>query len=80
MADSEVSAIPESLLSKALFVRSKSRSKVFSNPDDGVLGTVAEREPDFIVTGDKHKLELKEFKGIRNGMVKSVHSIVDGRR
>lgn len=68
------------LLSKAILVRPKSGVRVFSNPDDDVLGTAVEGEADFIVTGDKHLLELKEFRGIRIVTVGTALSIVNKRR
>ena len=67
-------------LSKALFVRPRSRVLVFNNPDDNVLSTAKEGDADFIVTGDKHMLELKEFKGIKIVTVEKALSIVGRKR
>ncbi|TLY10543.1 MAG: putative toxin-antitoxin system toxin component, PIN family [Thaumarchaeota archaeon] len=41
------------LLSKAVFVRPRSRVRVFNSPDDNVLSTTKEGDADFIVTGIK---------------------------
>ena len=68
------------LLSKAVFVRPRSRVRVFNNPDDNVLSTAKEGDADFIVTGDKHVLELKEFKGIKIVTVEKALSIVGRKR
>jgi len=55
----------ETLLENASFVRIKSRLHVFNDADDLVLGTAKDGKVDFIVTGDKHMLELKRFRGIK---------------
>src|SRR2546422_10600048 len=68
------------LLSKAVFVRPKSRVRVFNNPDDNVLSTAKEGDADFIVTGDKHMLELKEFKRIKIVTVEKALSILGKKR
>ncbi len=62
--DEAIAAYLGVLLARAIFVRPKSRVRVFNDPDDNVLSTAKEGDADFIVTGDKHMLGLKEFKGI----------------
>ena len=49
------------------FVQVKSRFKVISaDPDDDIILRVAyDGKADYIVSGDRHLLALKEFKGIR---------------
>jgi len=61
-------------------VRPRSRVRVFNNPNDNVLSTAKEGDADFIVTGDKHMLELKEFKGIKIVTVEKAPSIVGRKR
>ena len=78
--DEAVAAYLRVLLSKAVFVRPRSRVRVFNNPDDNVLSTAKEGDADFIVTGDKHMLELKEFKGIKIVTVEKALSIVGRKR
>jgi len=78
--DEAVAAYLRVLLSKAVFVRPRSRVRVFNNPDDKVLNTAKEGDADFIVTGDKHMLELKEFKGIMIVTVERALSIVGRKR
>ncbi len=78
--DEAVAAYLRVLLSKAVFVRPRSRVRVVNNPDDNVLGTAKEGDADFIVTGDKHMLELKKFKGIKIVTVEKALSIVGRKR
>jgi len=78
--DEAVAAYLRVLLSKAVFVRPKSRVRVFDSPDDKVLSTAKEGDADFIVTGDKHMLELKEFKRIKIVTVEKALSIVGRKR
>ena len=61
-------------------MRPRSRVRVFNNPNDNVLSTAKEGDADFIVTGDKHVLELKEFKGIKIVTVEKALSIVGRKR
>lgn len=78
--DEAVAAFLGVLLSKAVFVRPESRVRVFNNPDDNVLGTARPGEADFIVTGDRHVLELKEFEGIKIVTVDRALSMIEKRR
>ncbi len=57
----------EALNVTARFVRVKSRIKaVREDPeDDAVLATAFDGKADYIVSGDKHLLELKKFRGIK---------------
>jgi len=77
--DEAVAAFLGVLLSKAVFVRLKSKVRVFRNPDDDVLSTAKEGDADFVVTGDKHILELHEFKGIRIVTIEKALSVVKGK-
>jgi putative PIN family toxin of toxin-antitoxin system len=63
--DEEYTAFLRTLLAKASFVQLKSKVRVFNDPDDLVLSTAKDGKADFIVTGDRHMLELKRFRGIR---------------
>ena len=65
---------------RTVFVRLRSRVRVFNDPDDKVLSTAKEGDADFIATGDKHTLELKELKGIRIVTVEKATSIVARKR
>ena len=60
----------------AKFVRVKSKLKVVKqDPDDDViLATAYDGNADYIVSGDKHLLKLKEFRGIK---IVSVSEILD---
>ena len=78
--DEAAAAYLRVLLSKAVFVRPRSRVRVFNNPDDNVLSTAKEGDVDFIVTGDKHMLELKEFKRIKIVTVEKALSILGKKR
>ena len=78
--DEAAAAYLRVLLSKAVFVRPRSRVRVFNNPDDNVLSTSKEGDADFIVTGDKHMLELKEFKRIKIVTVERALSIAGRKR
>lgn len=57
----------EALNATARFVRVKSRIKaVREDPEDeAVLATACDGKADYIVSGDKHLLELKKFRGIK---------------
>ncbi len=78
--DEAIAAYLGVLLARAIFVRPKSRVRVFNDPDDNVLSTAKEGDADFIVTGDKHMLGLKEFKGIKIVTVERALSIVGRKR
>jgi putative PIN family toxin of toxin-antitoxin system len=78
--DQAVAAFLGLVLSKSVFVRLRSRVRVFGNPDDDVLSTAKEGDADFIVTGDKHILELKEFRRIKMVTVEEALSIVERKR
>ncbi len=63
--DEEFVTFMRILLSSAVFVRVRSKIRVFDDPDDLVLSTAKDGKADAIVTGDKHLLSLREFKGIK---------------
>jgi putative PIN family toxin of toxin-antitoxin system len=64
------------LVSKAVVVSDIEQLKIIAeDPDDDVvLSTAHKGEASYIVTGDKHRLNLKEFRGIR---IVSVGSMLD---
>ncbi len=78
--DEAVMGFLQALLSRAVFVRLRSRVHVFDNPDDEVLSTAKEGDADFIVTGDKHMLDLKEFRRIKIVTVQKALSIMERKR
>jgi predicted nucleic acid-binding protein len=47
--------------------------------DDMVLRTAYDSKADYIVSGDKHLLSLREFKGIRIVSVNEMLKILEGR-
>ncbi|MBI2185144.1 MAG: putative toxin-antitoxin system toxin component, PIN family [Thaumarchaeota archaeon] len=63
---SQTDRFTASLVSKSKIVKVRSRFKaVAADPsDDLILNTAYSGKADYIVTGDKHMLALKEFKGI----------------
>src|SRR3989304_8156280 len=46
-------------------IQCKSRFKLLKSPDDAILRTAYDGQATLIVTGDRHLLELKHFKGIK---------------
>jgi putative PIN family toxin of toxin-antitoxin system len=64
---SQVDRFLTSLMRKSKIVTPSSRFKVISeDPDDDVvLNTAYNGKADYIITGDKHLLALKEFKRIK---------------
>ncbi len=64
-SDEEFAIFLKILLSSAAFVRVRSKVRVFEDPDDLVLSTAKDGKADAIVTGDKHLLSLREFKGTK---------------
>jgi len=61
----DVAAFLKILFAKGVFVRVKSKFKVLGNADDDILGTAYDGHADLIVSGDKHLLQLGEFKSIK---------------
>jgi putative PIN family toxin of toxin-antitoxin system len=78
--DRVISEFVRALLSKAVFVRPESPVKVFDNSDDDVLSAAKEGDADFIVTGDRHVLELKQFNRTRIITVKEALSTARRKR
>ena len=64
---SQVSQFLSILVSKAIVVRVRQYLKVIAeDPDDNiVLSTAWEGKANYVVSGDKHLLNLKDFRGIR---------------
>lgn len=63
---SQTNRFISALVRKSKIVTTSPRFKVIAEDldDDIVLNTAYSRKADYIVTGDKHLLALKEFKGI----------------
>lgn len=62
MNSEDITAFLKIVITSGKFVKVKSRFKILNSPDDAVLRTAYDGRADFIVTGDKHLLELKQFK------------------
>jgi len=62
----QVNAFLSILVSKSVLVKTRRHIRVIAeDPDDDVvLNTALSGKADYIVTGDKHLLNLKEFRGI----------------
>ncbi|MGD0689139.1 MAG: putative toxin-antitoxin system toxin component, PIN family [Candidatus Bathyarchaeia archaeon] len=77
----QVNAFLSILLSKASVVRVEHHLNVVAeDPDDNiVLSTALKEKADYIVTGDKHLLNLKEFRGIKVLTVKGMLDLLKGR-
>jgi putative PIN family toxin of toxin-antitoxin system len=71
----------QALYETALPVKTKSRFKIVKEDpeDDMVLRTAYDSKADYIVSGDKHLLSLREFKGIRIVSVNEMLKILEGR-
>jgi putative PIN family toxin of toxin-antitoxin system len=67
VSEREIAAFTRTLASLAHFIIIKSKFEVIKeDPDnDIVLRTAYDGNVDYIVTGDKHLLTLKEFRGIK---------------
>ena len=63
--DEAMAGFLAALLSGATFMRTESKINVLNDPDDKVLATAKDAEADYIVTGDRHLLELSTFGSIR---------------
>jgi putative PIN family toxin of toxin-antitoxin system len=59
--DEAMAGFLAALLSRATFVRIESKINVMNDPDDKVLATAKDGKADYIVTGDRHLLELSNF-------------------
>ncbi len=71
----------QALYETALLVRIKSRFKIVKEDpeDDMVLRTAYDAKADYIVSGDKHLLSLRGFKGIRIVSVNEMLKILEGK-
>jgi len=71
----------QALYEAALFVKTKSRFKIVKEDpeDDMVLRTAYDSKADYVVSGDKHLLSLREFKGIRIVSVDEMLKILEGK-
>jgi putative PIN family toxin of toxin-antitoxin system len=71
----------QAIYETALFVKIKSRFKIVKeDPDDDIiLRTAYDSEADYIVSGDRHLLSLREFKGIRIVTVDEMLEILEGK-
>ena len=61
----ETTAFLRLLAATASTVDTRSKFSVLNSPDDMVLQTAYDGQADLIVTGDKHLLDLVNFRGIR---------------
>ena len=61
----DVARFLATVMTKAAMVEISSKFIILKSDDDVVLQTAYDGRADLIVTGDRHLLELKEFKGIR---------------
>jgi len=77
----DVKVFLQAIYETALFVKIKSRFKIVKEDpeDDMVLRTAYDSKADYIVSGDKHLLSLREFKGIRIVSVNEMLKILEGR-
>ena len=71
----------QALYETALLVRIKSRFKIVKEDpeDDMVLRTAYDAKADYIVSGDKHLLSLREFREIRIVSVDEMLKILEGK-
>jgi uncharacterized protein len=69
-------------LGRAVIVRVKSRFKVVTeDPDDDIIvRTAYDGKADYIVSGDKHLLGLKEFKGIKILTIDEMLNVLSNQR
>jgi putative PIN family toxin of toxin-antitoxin system len=72
----------QALYETALLVKTKSRFKIMKEDpeDDMVLRTAYDSKADYIVSGDKHLLSLREFEGIRIVSVDEMLKILEGKK
>lgn len=70
------------LASKAEIVRVREHFNVIAeDPDDNiVLSTAYEGNANYVVSGDKHLLNLKEFRGIKIVTVKEMLELLDNQQ
>ena len=80
LSDAAVSAFLKALLSRGVFVRSMPEVRVFNDPDDKILGTAKAGKADFIVTGDRHMLDLHTFGGVQIITVTEALSLLARKR
>lgn len=76
VGEEEFDAFLTTLLSEAVFVQAKTKRVVFGNPDDVILSTAKDGNASFLVTGDRHILELEKFRGVNIVTVKRMLSIL----
>jgi putative PIN family toxin of toxin-antitoxin system len=78
-SEQDVTVFLNALGTAARIVQVKSRFKaVKEDPDDDIIVRVAyDGKADYIVSGDRHLLELKEFKGIRILTVDQMLNVLD---
>lgn len=61
----DVAKFLRTVMAKAAMVEISSKFTILKSEDDVVLQTAYDGGADLIVTGDRHLLELKQFRGIR---------------
>jgi putative PIN family toxin of toxin-antitoxin system len=71
----------QALYETALLVKTRSRFRIVKEDpeDDMILRTAYDSKADYIVSGDKHLLSLREFKGIRIVSVSQMLKILEGK-
>ena len=78
--DEDAAAFLGAFLSKAVFVPPESKVRVFNDPDDNVLAVAKDGGASFVVTGDRHMLDLKRFGKARIVTVEDALLILRRRR
>lgn len=78
--DEAMAGFLAALLSRAIFVTLQSKIHVLNDPDDKVLATAKDGEADYIVTGDRHLLELSSFGRTEIVTVDEALGILRGKR
>jgi len=61
----DATAFLRMLVGRGEIVRVTSRFRLLKTPDDTILRTAYDGQANLIVTGDRHLLKLRQFKGIR---------------
>jgi putative PIN family toxin of toxin-antitoxin system len=82
LKSTQVNAFLSIMSNKATVVKVKQHLRIIAeDPDDDmVLSTAFAGKADYVVTGDKHLLNLREFRGISIVTVKDMHELLRTRR
>ena len=68
------------ILSRATFVTLESKIHVLNDSDDKILATAKDGEADYVITGDRHMLELSSFGQTKIMTVDQALGILRGKR